>query len=97
MTIEKEIENTESQWFQMRIMPYRTLDNVIDGVVITFIDITARKEAEIALEMSRTQLQEKVREQTGELKTARTELSKEVAGRKKREKAPQPKGGRPKK
>ena len=29
--------------FMLRIRPYRTVDNVIDGVVITFIDITERK------------------------------------------------------
>ena len=33
----------------MRIRPYRTVDNVIDGVVITFIDITERKAAEVEL------------------------------------------------
>jgi len=33
----------------MRILPYRTVDNVINGVVITFIDITERKRSEEAL------------------------------------------------
>jgi two-component system CheB/CheR fusion protein len=28
------------KWFMMRIMPYRTLNNVIEGAVITFVDIT---------------------------------------------------------
>ncbi|HKW54942.1 MAG TPA: chemotaxis protein CheB [Stellaceae bacterium] len=32
--------------YMMRILPYRTIDNVIDGVVITFIDITERKRGE---------------------------------------------------
>ena len=27
-------------WYLMRIVPYRTTDNIIDGVVITFSDIT---------------------------------------------------------
>jgi chemotaxis methyl-accepting protein methylase/transcriptional regulator with PAS, ATPase and Fis domain len=30
----------DGRWFRVRVMPYRTLDNVIDGVVITFIDIS---------------------------------------------------------
>jgi two-component system CheB/CheR fusion protein len=30
----------------MRILPYRTIDNVIDGVVITFVDITERRRSE---------------------------------------------------
>ena len=39
----------DGRWFSVRIMPYRTLDNRIDGVVITFIDITAAKTLEATL------------------------------------------------
>ncbi|UYG04717.1 PAS domain-containing protein [Halomonas sp. LR3S48] len=46
---EKQITTTDDRWFTVRIMPYRRLDNVIDGVVITLIDITATKELEQAL------------------------------------------------
>ncbi|MGR2737894.1 chemotaxis protein CheB [Billgrantia sp. Q4P2] len=46
---EKQITTTNDRWFTVRIMPYRRLDNVIDGVVITLIDITATKELEQAL------------------------------------------------
>ncbi len=46
---EKEISTTDSQWFSVRITPYRTLANVIQGVVITFVDITAAKELESRL------------------------------------------------
>lgn len=46
---EKEIPATDGRWFTVRIMPYRRLDNVIDGVVITLLDITATKELEQAL------------------------------------------------
>ena len=37
---EKAIATSDERWFTVRVMPYRTLDNRIDGVVITFIDIT---------------------------------------------------------
>jgi two-component system CheB/CheR fusion protein len=37
----------------MRIRPYRTLENVIEGAVITFIDITQRKQIEDELRNSR--------------------------------------------
>ncbi len=37
---EKQITTKDSRRFVVRIMPYRTLENVIDGVVITFTDIT---------------------------------------------------------
>lgn len=34
------VQTNDRTWFQMHIRPYRTLDNVIEGAVITFIDIT---------------------------------------------------------
>jgi two-component system CheB/CheR fusion protein len=43
---EKQIRDLGGRWFSVRIMPYRRLDNVIDGIVITFVDITAAKELE---------------------------------------------------
>ncbi|MEX2480359.1 MAG: chemotaxis protein CheB [Gammaproteobacteria bacterium] len=46
---EKEINTTEGRWYSVRIMPYRTLSNVIQGAVITFVDITAAKELESRL------------------------------------------------
>jgi two-component system, chemotaxis family, CheB/CheR fusion protein len=46
---EKQITTTDDRWFTVRIMPYRRLDNVIDGVVITLLDITATKELEQSL------------------------------------------------
>jgi PAS domain S-box-containing protein len=38
----------------MRILPYRTLENVIEGAVITFVDISGAKKAQDALEESRS-------------------------------------------
>jgi two-component system CheB/CheR fusion protein len=46
---EKQIETTDGRWYTVRIMPYRTVANVIQGVVITFVDITAAKELEARL------------------------------------------------
>lgn len=46
---EKEIATSDGHWFTVRIMPYRTLANVIQGVVITFVDITVAKELESRL------------------------------------------------
>ncbi len=46
---EKQIETTDHKWFTVRIMPYRTVSNVIAGVVITFVDITAAKALESKL------------------------------------------------
>jgi two-component system CheB/CheR fusion protein len=46
---EKQVSASGGRWFSVRIMPYRTLDNVICGVVITFMDITAFKRRELEL------------------------------------------------
>ena len=46
---ETEVQDKNNNWYAMRISPYRTIDNMIDGVVITFVDITKMKRAEISL------------------------------------------------
>lgn len=40
MPKELEVESLDGKWYIMRIQPYRTLDNVIEGAVITFVEIT---------------------------------------------------------
>jgi two-component system CheB/CheR fusion protein len=42
-TVEKEVQNLDGNWYIMRVMPYRTTENIIDGVVITFTDVTEMK------------------------------------------------------
>lgn len=46
---EKQIMTNDDRWFSVRIIPYRRLDNVIDGVVITLVDITETKNLESLL------------------------------------------------
>lgn len=46
---EVEVQTKAGAWYTMRILPYRTLDNVIEGVVITFVDISTAKRAQEAL------------------------------------------------
>jgi two-component system, chemotaxis family, CheB/CheR fusion protein len=55
---EMQVQSKDKRCHLMRIMPYRTLDNVIDGAVITFTDITILKEMEDSLEESRRFLQD---------------------------------------
>jgi len=38
-----QIQTKDGTWYVMRIMPYRTFENVIDGVVITFTNIDAMR------------------------------------------------------
>ena len=47
--VEREVATRDGRWFAVRVMPYRTLDNRIDGVVITFTDITVAKTLEAKL------------------------------------------------
>jgi two-component system CheB/CheR fusion protein len=53
---EKQVPTHEGCWFRVRIMPYRTLENKIDGLVITFVDITEAKGLEERLRDSETRL-----------------------------------------
>lgn len=43
---EKQVQKTGNEWCLVRIVPYRALDNVIEGVVLTFTDITGLKKTE---------------------------------------------------
>jgi len=43
------VQTLEGTWYLMRILPYRTIDNVIEGGVITFVDISEMKKTKEAL------------------------------------------------
>ena len=43
--IEKEVHTRDGRSIAIRIIPYRTVDNKIDGLVVTFVDVTERKRA----------------------------------------------------
>jgi two-component system CheB/CheR fusion protein len=60
-SIETEISTNDKRWFKVRIMPYRTLDDRIDGLVMTFSDITKAKILEIELKKANEALLEKGR------------------------------------
>jgi two-component system CheB/CheR fusion protein len=53
MPKETQVRSAEGRWYNMRVLPYRTADNVIDGVVMTFVDTTALKQTEIRLQEAR--------------------------------------------
>ena len=54
--LEKEVSTAEGKVFLMRISPYRTSEDRINGVVITFVDITSRKETEEQLRQNMEEL-----------------------------------------
>ena len=45
---EHEVQHADGRWFLARMLPYRTEEDRIDGVVLTFVDITRRRAAEAA-------------------------------------------------
>jgi two-component system, chemotaxis family, CheB/CheR fusion protein len=47
---EMEVQAKNGQWYLMRILPYRTLENAIDGAVITFVDISVLKQLRATLQ-----------------------------------------------
>ncbi len=49
VSVETVIATNDERWFNVRIMPYRTIDDHIDGLVITFANITVAKKLEIEL------------------------------------------------
>ncbi len=47
--VESEVETDAGKWYLMRVYPYRTVEDRIGGVVITFVDITNRKRSEFQM------------------------------------------------
>ncbi len=58
--VEREVGSHSGRWYLIRFRPYRTIENKIDGVVVTFVDITERKTAEQDLRASQTRLAREV-------------------------------------
>jgi two-component system CheB/CheR fusion protein len=55
---ETEVQTTDGLWYLMRILPYRTLENVIDGAVITFVQITQQVQTQKELTRLNQNLQD---------------------------------------
>jgi two-component system CheB/CheR fusion protein len=56
--IRRETRSRAGRWYEMRLRPYRTIEDKIDGVVITFIDITDRRQVDEALRVSEESLRQ---------------------------------------
>lgn len=55
--VEKSTVTTDGRWFDIKIMPYRTLDDHIDGLVLTFNDVSKFKKMELELKEANEKLQ----------------------------------------
>ncbi|MDE2182847.1 MAG: PAS domain-containing protein [Alphaproteobacteria bacterium] len=59
--IEREVRGRNGGWFEVRVRPYRTVDDKIDGVVVTLLDISNRRIMEDALGASEQSLRQEMR------------------------------------
>jgi PAS domain S-box-containing protein len=78
---EKQVQAEGGRWYTRRVLPYRTRDNRIEGVVVTFADVTALKTAEAALRKLNDALEQRVTERTAALQAANRQLQAEIAER----------------
>lgn len=58
--IERELQDKDARWYLTRLLPYRSVEDRIEGIVITFVDISERKRAEDALQASEQRLAEEL-------------------------------------
>lgn len=56
-TIEREIQYKERIWYFMRILPYRTTENIVNGIIITFVEITSLKRSQSEFNQLSSRLQ----------------------------------------
>ena len=56
--IEREIEARTGAWYVRRVLPYRTQDNTVGGVIITFVDSTERRRVADVLELAKRQAEQ---------------------------------------
>jgi two-component system CheB/CheR fusion protein len=75
MPVEREVEAEDGDWFLVRHRPYRTMEDKIDGVVITFVNITEIKQAQESLRAMTQSLEERVLQRTEELNASNEKLT----------------------
>ncbi|HXW72025.1 MAG TPA: chemotaxis protein CheB [Methylocella sp.] len=59
--IKRDIRSHDDRWYEVRLAPYRTVDDKIDGIVITFVDITERRRTEETLRSREAELRQQNR------------------------------------
>jgi two-component system CheB/CheR fusion protein len=75
---EQPAATNDGRWLRVRIMPYRTLENMIDGVAITFTDITASKTLEGKLRAAQAGMEKHIAEQDLKIDQAGVKLQAEI-------------------
>ncbi len=78
--VEHEVKEQGGRAFLARLLPYRTTDDHIAGVVLTFVDVTERHAAQAAVLRAQQDLELRVQERTSQLDTVNVALRAEVRG-----------------
>jgi two-component system, chemotaxis family, CheB/CheR fusion protein len=87
--IEREVQETEGRFYLARLLPYRTTDDRIAGVVLTFVDVTERQLAQDELKRAQLHLETRVKDRTAQLDAVNMALKREIGGHAVAEKARQ--------
>ncbi len=87
--IEREVGESGGRFFLARLLPYRTNDDRIAGVVLTFVDVTELQVAQEAVRRAQRHLETRVVERTAELDAVNVALRTEVAMHRQAERARQ--------
>ncbi|HMB54518.1 MAG TPA: PAS domain-containing protein, partial [Thermoanaerobaculia bacterium] len=74
--IERKVNDEEGRWYLARIMPYRSTDDRIEGVVLTFVDVTRLQRAEDALRELNESLEQRVEKRTREVRRLSSRLTR---------------------
>jgi signal transduction histidine kinase len=85
--IERETRSVDGRWYFARLLPYRTTEDKIEGVILTFVDVTARRHAEDDLQDALDQLEQRVADRTADLGASNRRLEAEIAERQRAEAA----------
>ncbi|HKO49982.1 MAG TPA: chemotaxis protein CheB [Polyangiaceae bacterium] len=77
--IVREVGENEGRFFLARLLPYRTTEDRIAGVVLTFVDVTELHAAREAVRLAQLELENRVQERTAELDVVNVTLREEMA------------------
>jgi two-component system CheB/CheR fusion protein len=72
--IEREVQDEGNGWYLTRLLPYRSVDDHIAGVVITFVDISRRKQSDDELHALSLELEQRVEERTQQVRNLTSSL-----------------------
>lgn len=77
--VEREVTDQSGHSFLARLVPYRTTEDRIAGLVLTLVDVTERQLAQQSVLRAQLELEQRVRDRTAQLDEANVALRKQIA------------------